>query len=155
MQHQRRRAADTADDVATVATQNNRGGAAAVEEENCLLLCRQRLVERALERPAEERAIAAAQLRPHVDDADRGQRYVMRSSSSAGCYPLGELQQMVVAVASRLIAFECRRGASQDHHACRKLSQPDRHISRMVAHTFGVLVRAVVLLVHDNQAELR
>ena len=47
---------------------------AAVEEEDRLLALVQCLVEAELQRPAEDRAVAALQLLAHVDHLDRRQR---------------------------------------------------------------------------------
>ena len=83
---------------------------------------------------------------PHVEDAVAGEN---------GCAgTVGQARVTVAAAADVLERLHRRRGTAEHHRNAEKLPALDRHVPRRVVQTLGLLERAVVFLVDDDDPEV-
>ena len=153
------RAVRTRRDVAAVGTLNERRIPAPVEQENALLALRQAVGQRVLELLADHEAqpvrrVARAQSGrdarrvsfPAIDDVDLGQPRL--------AHALGQRQQRVLPARRIDPALETRRRASEHDDRALVSRSHDRDLSRVIARRLTLLVARLVLLVHDDRAEV-
>ncbi len=158
----RRIAARTARRCAAVAAHHEGIRPAAVQEQNRLLAGIQRGVQLGLQAAAEYAAVAGAQFLAHVHDLHRRHFGVCRPVLGAVPHQAARhFQQSDAAALRRPVGFKARRGAAQDQHAVRQISQTRRHAPRIVEDRMAapllcvLLIRGLVLLVDDDQPQPR
>ena len=147
MNHQRHAAVRAIDRAGALAAEDRGRETAAVQQDQRLLP------------PVEPKWIASrsARLRitsgpsrgvlfAHVDDGDCGQRPVEDAAL--------EDHALVFARHRVVIALHRRRRRSEDDERARPLTADDGDVAAVVARALVLLVRGVVLLVDDNQADL-
>ena len=122
--------------------------AAAVEQNQRLLAAIQRLA-RLLHQRARKKLLLPRLLKlaPHVDQLDGGQRAIHHA--------VAHFDQLVPAQHRVLPALQRRRGRAHHHLGALDFGPHHGHIARVVARRLLLLVALVVLLVHQNQAEIR
>ena len=82
---------------------------------------------------------------PHVHDSHAGERTVQHAP--------WQRQQLILAGQGVVVAFHRRRGRAQHHQRVLAAGAHDRHVAAVVARGFVLLVRGVVLLVHDHEPQ--
>ena len=138
---------------AALAALQHRRVAAPVQEDEALLAARDALAQCRQHLRSETRdgaraqALGRARQPAHVDQADR------RPGRAADA--LGQGDAAIAAGFGALPGLERRRRRSEQHRDALAPAAPDREVARRVARTFLLLVRRVVLLVDDDQAEPR
>ncbi len=97
---------------------------------------------------ARERILLARfeKLLAHVDQFDRG--HGPRFDAA------GQFEQRVLAALGVVAALETRRGGAQHHAGARRLRAHNGDVAPVVARRFLLLVAAVVLFVHHDQAQI-
>src|SRR3982751_2653655 len=88
----------------------------------------------------------ALSLGGEVDDGDG------RQARAAGA--VGQREQLVLAGRGVRPALQARRRAAQYHHRPFRARAHDRDLARVVARRLALLVARLVLLVHDDRAEV-
>ena len=143
---QRHAAVGTVERLAALAAEHARREAAAVEQHHRLLPPSEPLLDRRRERPADDHVGTGIRiLLPHVDDRHGRHRAVEDA--------LLERDQLVAAVLRVVEALERRRGGAEHGQRAARPRAHHRHVAAVVARALLLLVRPVVLLVHDDQAE--
>ena len=126
--------------------QRERRIAAAVQEQHGLLAPRDGGTDR-VDQHWRQKPPARRRVHAHVDGGDRGQRR-----------PAMARVQREPLVAPGLHIAQCfQAGRSGNQHG-RGGAQPgthDRHVARVVGHTVFLLERRLMLLIHNNKAEIR
>jgi len=84
---------------------------------------------------------------PHVDNLDFRQGPLFHS--------VGQFEQLVFALLGVEVRLQRRCGRSQHYGCVRHFGPHHRHISGVIARHFLLLVRGVLLLVHDDQGQIR
>ena len=119
--------------------------AAAVQEQHRLLAALEPLRQRLAQRPRQQRVAGA--LAPQVHDPHRGQRPRVHAR--------GQPQQPVLAARGVGQRLEARRGRAQHHRDAEQLRAAHGHVAPVVAQHLALLVGGLVLLVHDDEPEVR
>ena len=122
--------------------------AAPVEQNQRLLAAIERRLRLLHQRARKELLLPGLlELAAHVDEFHLGQRAVHHA--------VAHLDARVFALRGVLPAFQRRRRRAQHHHRAGQLGAHHGHVARVVARRLFLLVALVVLLVHENQAEIR
>ena len=156
MQRQRDGAVGTHRDPFARAALHERRVAAPVQQEDALLASSTRRSPSAqLERLAQHAANPAAPRRARFV----ARAFVRRSTTSTrGSAPpptrAGKREQPVLPRARVLPALEAWRRAAEHAHGAGLARPHDRDLARVVARRFALLVARLVLLVHDDRAEI-
>ncbi len=128
------------------AAERERRIAAPVEEQQRLLAALERDLDR-LGEPRRDIAAARRALAGQVDRFDDGQ--VLAAE------PLRQLQAVVAAAPRIDLGLDRRRRRRQHHRELGDVPAHHRHVAGMVMHAVLLLVDRVVLLIDDDQAEVR
>ena len=86
-------------------------------------------------------------LHTHVNDLDLRQRPLL--------HPIRQFEQRVLVLLRVEIGFERRRSRAQHHHRPSHLRPHHRHIARVISRRLFLLVRRILLLIHDHQRQIR
>src|SRR5258707_15889901 len=141
--------------VAAGTALDERRVAAAIQQEDALFLFCQPVTERSLERLAHgksERDVCRGRwsrrrpLHAQIDDAYLWQR---RTACT-----VGEREQLVLPRRRIRPALQTWRRTAEHHHRARSPRPYDGNLARMISRRFALLVARLVLLVHDDRAEI-
>ena len=121
---------------------------ATVEKKNGLLALGQPRLDGHGELRGNELVVALAVLaaQTHVDDT--------KDRQHATIVPVGQLEQVVFPLLAIFETFQRRRGRAEQNGAGLHLAADHGEIACMITRTFILLVRGVVLLVDDDEAEI-
>ena len=124
-----------------------RGGVtAAVQEQDGLLLALQPLQDRLRQDRGENGAfLFVPRHLAHVHHTDDGHLLVVGAR--------GHFQEPVFSLLRVVITFQAGGGGAEHHHGLLHLGADHRHVARVVAGRFLLLVGMLVLLVHDDQPQ--
>ncbi len=80
----------------------------------------------------------------------------MISTSGSGrlLHPVGQFEQSVFVFLGVEVRLQRRRGRAQHHHCIRHLGPHHRHVARVIARHLFLLIRRILLLVHDHQRQI-
>ncbi len=130
------------------AADHGKGVAAAIEQDHRLLAAIERRA-RLLDQRARKELVLAGLLKllAHVDQFDCGQRPVHHA--------IKQLDACIFAARGVLPAFQRRRGRTQHRDRAGQFGAHHGHVAGVVARRLLLLITLVVLLVDQNQAEVR
>ena len=132
--------------TAALPAKNRRRESAAIEQNERLLLPRESIAQRLLQgTPENDIGPLLRKFSPHVDDRDLRQRTIVDS-------PL-QHDPRVAASHGVVMAFHRRCRRAQDDQRAGSLPSYDGDIPAVIARTLFLLVRGIVLLIDDDEAD--
>ena len=103
----------------------------------------------------EVRGERGGELLGHEVGRPAAQRHYLDRRQRMRRRPLGQLEQREAAVVRGVVGLGRRRGGCEHHHGARQPGAHDADVAGIVAEPVLLLVRGVVLLVDDDEAEPR
>lgn len=146
MVDERQAAVAAADDLAAGAAHDERREAAPVEHDDDLLVPRNCLLDELLQCARDDVAVAHAQLLPHVDAMDDGQRDVADAPRHD--------EQRELPLRRAEVRLKRRRRTSEEQHGPVDARDLLGHDARVVAWRLVLLVAHVLLLVEDDEPDV-
>ena len=134
-------------DVPAGLAEHRGGKSAAVQEQDRLLAFRDPPLDRLLERKREDPSLGRSARRlPEIDDADDRHALVID--------PVVQADEPVFSSLGIVPALEARGRAAEEHGRLLAVAAQDGHVAGMVARCLVLLIGILVLLVHDDDAQV-